>query len=53
LTPPKEPVETYMDESISISIDSDNKKAREGSNWSTYTESGNDVRWSSLFSLQG
>ncbi len=50
--PAKGTSETYMDESISISIDSDNKKAREGSNWITYTESGNDVRWSSLFSYK-
>jgi hypothetical protein len=50
--PAKGTSETSMGESISISIDSDNKKAREGSNWITYTESGSEVRWSSFFSFK-
>ena len=49
--PAKGTNESYKGQSISISIDSDNKKARTDGIWLTYKESGNEVSWTNLFSF--
>ena len=44
--------ESYKGQLISVSIDSDNKKARVGDNWIAYKENGNEVKWSSIFTFK-